>query len=110
MTKFKSKNIWLLLVVLALLLALPGVVLANDGYLTDEDPFITLDPGLPKGSRVKAIINSGEKVGGAGEPGTPAIAPALVNAIFNATGKRIRELPVKLHDLTDDNLESKDVA
>ncbi|MGI9261199.1 MAG: molybdopterin cofactor-binding domain-containing protein [Woeseiaceae bacterium] len=56
------------------------------------------------------IINSGGKVGGAGEPGTPAIAPALVNAIFNATGKRIRELPVKLHDLTDDNLESKDVA
>jgi len=56
------------------------------------------------------IINSGEKVGGAGEPGTPAIAPALVNAIFNATGKRIRELPVKLHDLTDMDLESKDVA
>jgi isoquinoline 1-oxidoreductase beta subunit len=56
------------------------------------------------------IINSGEKIGGAGEPGTPAIAPALVNAIFNATGKRIRELPVKLHDLTRENLEDKDVA
>jgi isoquinoline 1-oxidoreductase beta subunit len=56
------------------------------------------------------IINSGEKIGGAGEPGTPAIAPALVNAIFNATGKRIRELPVKMHDLTDLDLESKDVA
>jgi CO/xanthine dehydrogenase Mo-binding subunit len=34
----------------------------------------------------------------------------LVNAIFNATGKRIRELPVKMHDLTDVNMESKDVA
>ena len=56
------------------------------------------------------IINSGEKIGGAGEPGTPAIAPALVNAIFNATGKRIRELPVRLHDLTDEDLGSKDVA
>lgn len=56
------------------------------------------------------IINSGEKVGGAGEPGTPAIAPALVNAIFNATGKRIRELPVKLHDLTNVDMESRDVA
>lgn len=56
------------------------------------------------------IINSGEKVGGAGEPGTPAIAPALVNAIFDATGKRIRELPVKMHDLTDTDMESKDVA
>ena len=56
------------------------------------------------------IINSGEKIGGAGEPGTPAIAPALVNAIYNATRKRIRELPVKMHDLTLDDLESKDVA
>lgn len=56
------------------------------------------------------IINSGEKVGGAGEPGTPAIAPALTNAIFNATGKRIRELPVKMHDLTREDLGSKDVA
>jgi len=56
------------------------------------------------------IINSGEKIGGAGEPGTPAIAPALVNAIFNATGKRIRELPVQMHDLSGQDLESKDVA
>jgi isoquinoline 1-oxidoreductase beta subunit len=56
------------------------------------------------------IVNSHERVGGAGEPGTPAIAPALTNAIFNATGKRIRELPVRLHDLTDPDLESRDVA
>ena len=56
------------------------------------------------------IINSGERIGGAGEPGTPAIAPALVNAIFNATGKRIRELPVRLHDLTDEDMGSLDVA
>ena len=56
------------------------------------------------------IINSGERVGGAGEPGTPAIAPALANAIYDATGKRIRELPVRLHDLTSESLGSKDVA
>jgi isoquinoline 1-oxidoreductase beta subunit len=40
------------------------------------------------------IINSGAPVGGAGEPGTPPIAPALTNAIFAATGQRIRELPI----------------
>ncbi len=56
------------------------------------------------------IVNSGERLGGAGEPGTPAIAPALVNAIFNATGKRIRELPVSLHDLADEDMGSRDVA
>jgi len=56
------------------------------------------------------IINSGEKTGGAGEPGTPAIAPALVNAIFNATGKRIRELPITLHDLIREDPASRDVA
>ncbi|MEE2891314.1 MAG: molybdopterin cofactor-binding domain-containing protein [Pseudomonadota bacterium] len=45
------------------------------------------------------ILNSGEAWGGAGEPGTPGIAPALANAVFHATGLRIRELPFKLHDL-----------
>lgn len=56
------------------------------------------------------IVNSGARIGGAGEPGTPAVAPALTNAIFDATGRRIRELPVSLHDLADEDLASKDVA
>lgn len=40
------------------------------------------------------IITSDARIGGAGEPGTPPITPALTAAIFNATGKRLRSLPV----------------
>ncbi|MEX3759675.1 xanthine dehydrogenase family protein molybdopterin-binding subunit [Paraburkholderia phenoliruptrix] len=40
------------------------------------------------------IVKSSEAPGGIGEPGTAALAPALTNAIFAATGKRLRHLPV----------------
>ncbi|MGH6783872.1 MAG: molybdopterin cofactor-binding domain-containing protein, partial [Sphingomicrobium sp.] len=40
------------------------------------------------------IVRSTEKPTGVGEPGVPPIAPAVANAVFMATGKRIRELPV----------------
>jgi isoquinoline 1-oxidoreductase beta subunit len=40
------------------------------------------------------IVKNSEAPGGMGEAGTSAIAPAVANAIFAATGKRLRKMPV----------------
>lgn len=77
--------------------ALHGKVEIDNGRIVpknfDTYPVLTLDnsPEI-----VVEIINSGRKIGGVGEIGTPGIAPAVGNAIFAATGRRLRSLPFTL--------------
>jgi isoquinoline 1-oxidoreductase beta subunit len=65
----------------------------QDNYNAYE---ITRMDGAPREIRVHLVPGDfNQPLGGVGEPGVPPIAPALCNAIFAATGKRIRRLPIR---------------
>lgn len=49
---------------------------------------------------VHFALSGGKKWGGLGEPAGPPVPPAVANAIFFATGKRLRSTPFRLHDLS----------
>jgi isoquinoline 1-oxidoreductase beta subunit len=56
---------------------------------------------LPESPRIDVVLlDSTEAPGGMGEPATALIAPALTNAIFAATGKRLRSLPIARQGFT----------
>jgi isoquinoline 1-oxidoreductase beta subunit len=87
-------------VVYALTAALYGEITIKDGAAEQSnfDEYEMLRIGdAPQVETV--MVPSGDFWGGVGEPPVPPLAPALCNAVFAATGKRIRSLPLKNHDL-----------
>jgi isoquinoline 1-oxidoreductase beta subunit len=81
-------------VVLALTGAIYSQITVANGQVEQRTfsryPLISMDEAPP----VKVhIINGGEPIGGVGEPPIPPLAPALSNAVFAATAKRLRKMP-----------------
>jgi isoquinoline 1-oxidoreductase beta subunit len=84
-------------IVYGLTAALKGKITIKSGRVEQSNfhdyPLLRLDE-MPK---IEVhIVMSVENPGGVGEPGTPPIAPAVVNAVFAATGKPVRKLPIRL--------------
>src|SRR5581483_3559145 len=77
--------------------ALHGAVTLKDG-LVEQSNFHDYRPlRINEMPRVGVyIVRSAEKPTGVGEPATPVIAPAVANAVFAATGKPLRSLPMRL--------------
>jgi isoquinoline 1-oxidoreductase beta subunit len=74
-----------------------GEITAKDGRIQQRnfhDYPVARMPEAPRETHVH-VVASKEPPAGVGEPGVPPIAPAICNAIFAATGKRVRELPLK---------------
>jgi isoquinoline 1-oxidoreductase beta subunit len=88
-------------IVFGLTAALYGEITIKQGRVEqgnfDDYEMVRLD-AMPKVDIV--LVPSGAFWGGVGEPGLPPLAPALCNALFAATGRRIRSLPLKDQKLT----------
>jgi isoquinoline 1-oxidoreductase subunit beta len=87
-------------IVYALTAALYGEISIKDGRVEQSNFHDYRMLRMAEMPRVETIIvASGGFWGGVGETPVPPLAPALCNAIFAATGKRVRSLPLKNHDL-----------
>ena len=84
-------------VIFGLSLAMIGKISLEEGQVVqgnfDDYPVLR----ITESPKIKVeLIESDELPAGVGEPGVPPVAPALVNAIFAASGKRVRKLPVEI--------------
>jgi isoquinoline 1-oxidoreductase beta subunit len=87
-------------VVMGVAIATLGEITFVDGKVQQKnfDSYkVTRMDGAPREIHVHSVkaASYDQPLGGVGEPGLPPVPPALVNAIFAATGKRIRELPIQ---------------
>ncbi|MDO6490208.1 MULTISPECIES: xanthine dehydrogenase family protein molybdopterin-binding subunit [unclassified Cellulophaga] len=81
-------------------LAFYGKITAKDGAIEQTNFGDYQMLRMPQAPKIHVeIVENNEKPTGVGEPGVPVIAPAIVNAIFKATGDRYRSLPLKDHKL-----------
>ncbi len=85
-------------IIFALSAALYGRITFKDGRVEqgnfDDYPVVRMN----EAPKIEVhLVPSEENPGGVGEPGTPPTAPALANALFQITGKRIHTLPLSLH-------------
>ena len=89
-------------IVFGLTAALYGEIHIRNGVVVEDnfDQYLMLRMNEMPEVRTHWALSGGDKWGGIGEPAVPPVAPAVANAIFAATGKRIRRLPIRNHDLT----------
>jgi CO/xanthine dehydrogenase Mo-binding subunit len=84
-------------VIFGLTAALKGEITFRNGAAVEHDfrgyPLLTIG----EAPEVEVhIVPSEAPPGGVGEPGVPPIAPAVANAVFAATGRRLRTLPLRM--------------
>jgi isoquinoline 1-oxidoreductase beta subunit len=89
-------------IVYGLTAALYGELHIKKGAVVEDnfDSYLMLRINEMPEIRTHLALSGGDKWGGTGEPAVPAVAPAIANAIFMATGRRIRRLPFRNHDLS----------
>ena len=88
-------------VVMALSAAIKNGIIFENGRTIqtnfNNNPILRINE-MPK-VEVHILANGGSKIKGVGEPGLPPFAPALCNAIYSATKKRIRKLPFNINNI-----------